>query len=173
MANEIENYPAEVGTHTMPEVAPESGTTEPCPAWDRLGNFGEFPPFFNPREELKRRGFVAVFLCNRPKRETPSKFKPGSTQCWFDIQTNQKIYTWTIDQITLLRELKQHEPLAGKALKVQLVPVDEAFKQRMPSYRGKDRYSVEDVTPPGGITIASGQNSVAPPISAEAIPAVA
>ncbi len=173
MANETQNYPAENGTNAIPENNPDRNKEAVCPTWEHLGNGNEFPPFFNPGEDLKRKGFIAVFLCNDPRRETPSKYKPGMNQLWFDIQNDQQTYTWTIDQISLLLELKRHEPLAGKALRIQLVPVDETFRQKMPSYRGKDRYLVEDVTPSDGLTIAKPPISPAQTVASEAAPAVA
>jgi hypothetical protein len=173
MAHETENYPAETGANKIAEINPDLNSQGTSPTWDRLGNNGDLPPFFNPGEEAKRKGFVAVFLCNSPRKETPSKYKPGMNQLWFDIQSDQQTYTWTIDQISLLIELKKHQPLVGKALRVQLVPVDEAFRQRMPRYRGKERYLVEDVTPPGALSLAKeagspNQNMVQGPIPAVA-----
>ena len=155
MADENKTYPAEVGTHIMPtEAQTTNETPSGCPTWDSMSNEADFPPFFSPKEDIKRDGFTVTFLRSDPRRETPNRFQEGSTDLWFDIQHDNKAYTWTINQVTLLMELKKHAPLAGKTLLIKLIPVDDSFLKRLPRYRGKDRYMVEDVSPVDGVVLA-------------------
>ena len=155
MAEDKNTYPAEVGTHEVPTEAPIANEVQSgCPTWDSINNEADYPPFFNPKEDIKREGFSVTFLKSDPRKETPNRFQIGSTDLWFDIQHGNKAYTWTVNQVTLLMELKKHAPLAGKTLQIKLVPVDDAFLKRLPRYRGKDRYMVEEVSPMGGVVIA-------------------
>lgn len=115
---------------------------ENCPTWNQLGAGEMMAPFFNPKEELKRKGFKVTFLGDGPRKETENSFNPGTKELWFDILYQGQIMTWTINQISLLLELKRYAPLTGKEFLVQLVPVDDEFKKLRPNYRGKDRYQV-------------------------------
>ena len=144
MARENEINTAEAGTE---QKGPISSNTV-CPTWEKLGSGGDLPPFFSPNEEMKRSGFVVRFLSDQPRKESPSVFKPNTQELWFDIVYEGEVMTWTISQISLLLELKKHEPLGGKFFQVQLVPVDEAFKERWPKYKGKDRYVITAVADP-------------------------
>lgn len=121
-------------------------TTQPdnraCPTWDALGMDTDMPPFFSPNEELKRNGFAVTFLAGGPRKETDSPFSDNK-ELWFDVEYQGRKMTWTISQVSLLAELKRQAPLAGKHLLIKLIPVDEAFKQRWPKFRGRDRYQVK------------------------------
>ena len=114
----------------------------PCPSWDSLGLNSDLPPFFSPNEALKRAGFQVKFLSDHPRKESPSAFQPDKPELWFEVEYDGQVMTWTISQISLLLELKKHAPLGNKIFHIQLVPVDEAFKNRRPKYKGKDRYVV-------------------------------
>ena len=159
MAQENEIKPAEAGTNTNGEAnqtenAP-SGTDSPCPNWDKLGTAGmNQPPFFNPNEALKRAGFRVMFLDGTPRKETPNRFKQGAIDYWFNVMHEGEAHTWTISQVSLVMELKKHEPLAGKEFVVRLIPVDDEFRQAQPNYKGKDRYVVTQINSPaqGGIS---------------------
>ena len=115
-----------------------------CPTWDALGPDNEMPPFFSPNEELKRNGFTVKFLTDSPRKETDSPFSDNK-ELWFDVKYQSQKMTWTISQISLLAELKRQAPLAGKSLRIRLIPVDEEFKKRWPKFRGRDRYQVMPV----------------------------
>lgn len=141
MAEENQNMAAGEGTGIS---NPTEDSNSGCPTWDNLGGGTELPPFFSPREELKRQGFTVKFLTDKPRKETPSVFDSRSMELWFDIEYQGRLMTWTISQISLLLELKKHAPLKGKEFFIQLVPVDEEFKKARPQYKGKDRYRVED-----------------------------
>ncbi len=113
-----------------------------CPTWEALGSDSEMPPFFSPNEELKRNGFTVRFMTDGPRKETDSPFSDNK-ELWFDIIYRDRTMTWTVSQISLLAELKRQAPLAGKALHIRLIPVDEEFKKRWPKFRGRDRYQVQ------------------------------
>ena len=150
MADEIKTMQANQGMQTsvsQPAQVSESVSESSCPTWDSLGTNRDFPSFFNPGEDGKRNGVAVVFLTNGPRKETPNRFRPGSMDLWFEIEHEQVAYTWTINQFSLLIELKKHEPLAGKAFFIQLVPVDEEYRRLKPNYKGKDRYTVEPIDP--------------------------
>jgi len=140
MAEENHNMAAGEGTGSS---NPTGDSISGCPTWDNLGGGTELPPFFSPREELKRQGFTVKFLTDKPRKETPSAFDSRSMELWFDIQYQGRLMTWTISQISLLLELKKLAPLKGKEFFIQLVPVDEEFKRARPQFRGKDRYLVK------------------------------
>ncbi len=150
MARENEIYPAEVGTEEIGQTQP--GTL--CPTWEKLGVGNDLPPFFSPNEEMKRSGFTVRFLSDQPRKESPSVFNPSAHELWFDIVFDGQVMTWTISQISLLLELKKHEPLGGKFFFIQLVPVDEAFKQLRPKYKGKDRYVITPAADPKELSAA-------------------
>lgn len=141
MAYEREIGVAATGTEGMNQAGSELAASG-CPTWDRLGTSGGLPPFFNPREDQKRQGFVVKFHSGTPRKETTNKFN-NNQELWFDIEHQGQPMTWTINQISLLMELKKHEPLAGKAFGIRLLPVDDVFKQMRPKYKGKDRYEVK------------------------------
>lgn len=146
MAEENQNMAAREGTGSS---NPTGDSISECPTWDNLGGGTELPPFFSPREELKRQGFTVRFLTDRPRKETPSAFDSRSMELWFDIEYQGRLMTWTISQISLLLELKKHAPLKGKGFFIQLVPVDEEFRRVRPQYKGKDRYLVQEVPAEG------------------------
>ena len=154
---EKENKQAVSGTEQKKEAGMPAIGESGCPTWDSLGGNGggDMLPFFSPREELKREGFKVRFLSNGPRRETQNRFKEDARDLWFDIEHLGETYTWTISQISLLVELKRHEPLAGKEFEITLVPVDEEFKKDRPNYKGKDRYQVELVSESGSLSRAS------------------
>ena len=141
MANENHIDQAAAGTSGQQALQDSSG----CPTWDNLGATRELPPFFSPREDLRRQGFTVKFLTDKPRKETPSAFDNRSMELWFDIEYQGKTMTWTISQISLLLELKKNAPLKGKEFFIQLVPVDAEFKKARPQFRGKDRYLVRDL----------------------------
>jgi len=129
-----------------------------CPSWDNWGADGNLlPPFFSPKEELKRQGFLVHFLHEGPRKETQNTFNPETNDLWFDIIHYRKakdekvdgaevepvLMTWTINQISLLTELRKYAPLRNKVFRVKLVPVDDEFKENHPKYKGKDRYDVK------------------------------
>jgi len=140
MAEQNSSPKAVASTDSNNGIDEQSG----CPTWHNLGGGAELPPFFSPREEMKRQGFTVRFLTDNPRRETPSAFDSRSMEFWFDIQYQGRTMTWTISQISLLLELKKHPPLKGKTFFIQLVPVDDEFKRMRPQYKGKDRYLVID-----------------------------
>lgn len=146
MAEENQNMAARAGTGSS---NPTGDSNSGCPTWDNLGGGTELPPFFSPREELKRQGFTVKFLTDKPRKETPSAFDSRSMELWFDIEYQGRLMTWTISQISLLLELKKQAPLEGKEFFIQLVPVDEEFRRARPQYKGKDRYLVQEVSTEG------------------------
>jgi len=147
MAQKQETMQAEDGTTDTPEAQSRSGT----PYWDGMGD-GEVLPFFGPGEALKRKGLVVQFLTDKPRRETVNTFDETKTDCWFDIiyfrssdggKSPQPVkMTWTISQISLLTELKNHAPLKNKIFQIQLLKVDDAWRKAHTKYKGKERYSV-------------------------------
>ena len=121
--------------------------------WDGLGSQGQMLPFFGPDQGLKRKGFKVKFLTDAPRRETINQFDQTSIDCWFDIiyleedgeKTTPKQMTWTINQISLLTELKKQASLANKVFVIKLIPVDKEWKEKHPNYKGKERYVVEHI----------------------------
>ena len=120
-----------------------TGMESACPTWEALGGGLEMPPFFSPGEEMKHRGFQVKFLTDGPRKESPNPWDETGRELWFDIEHQGKKMTWTISQISLLVELKRLAPLAGKTLSIELVPVDDKFRQKWPRFRGKERYEVK------------------------------
>lgn len=157
MAHENETREAETGTDAV-EMNKAPPASPSCPTWDALGISGDLPDFFSPGEESKRSGVRVKFLTDGPKRETQNRFNPGTPELWFDIEHEGEVKTWTISQISLLVELKKHEPLTGKTFDIQLVPVDDAFRKQRPKYKGKDRYEVTLVERQGASS-ASGAST--------------
>jgi hypothetical protein len=133
----------------------ETGT-QPKRFWDSIGSQGEMLPFFGPGQDLKRKGFRVQFLTDGPRKETQNQFNTNTTDCWFDIiyfqeKAEQKTgkmaavpvkMTWTINQISLLTELRRQAPLKNKIFDVRLVSVDGEWKEKHPKYKGNDRYEV-------------------------------
>lgn len=115
----------------------------PVPTWNHLGS--EQIPFLALNEKAKQQGFRVKFLCDEPRKETLNQFDPKNPkpELWFDVEVEEKVYTWTISQVSLLVALKSYAPLGGKIFDIQLVPVDEEFKRKNPSYKGRQRYVVQ------------------------------
>jgi len=141
MAHENETEDADAGTNSSTGVQGLPSDSA-CPTWEALGIGGDLPEFFNPGEDGKRAGFRIKFLTAGPKKETMNRFNPGTKELWFDIEHGEEVKTWTVSQISLLVELKKHEPLTGKVFDIKLVPVDDEFRKQRPKYKGKDRYEV-------------------------------
>ena len=133
---------AVTGTKQESAGAAQGVTAGGASTWDKIGTGLDLPPFFKPSEELKRKGFSVTFLCNEPRKESDNIYTQNK-DLWFDVAVDGQIMTWTISQISLLTELKKNAPLAGKTFAISLVPVDEVFRQKLPKYKGKDRYDVQ------------------------------
>jgi hypothetical protein len=120
---------------------------ETCPAWGNIGK--EQLPFFNPTEKKKREGLRVKFMADGPRKQTMNEYDPNhpKPELWFDIDCKGSFMTWTIYQVSLLLELKKYSPLKGKTFDIKLIPVTKEFKDANPKYKGKDRYSVTEVTP--------------------------
>ncbi len=115
----------------------------PVPTWNHLGS--EQVPFLTLDEKAKQQGFRVKFLCDEPRKETINEYDPKNPkpELWFDVEVGEKVYTWTISQVSLLVALKSYAPLGGKIFDIQLVPVDEEFKKINPNYKGRQRYVVQ------------------------------
>ena len=116
-----------------------------CPSWDNIGK--EQLPFFNPTEMQKRAGFRVKFIIDGPRKETVNSYDPHNPkpELWFDVEIKGIAQTWTICQVSLLPELKKHEPLKNKVFDIKLMAVTEEFCRDNPKYRGKDRYDVKEI----------------------------
>ena len=123
--------------------ASQSQYNTPVPSWNHLG--GELIPFLTLDEKAKQQGFRVKLLCDQHRKETLNQFDPKNPkpELWFDVEVGEKVYTWTISQVSLLMALKNHAPLGGKIFDIQLVPVDEDFKKKNPGYKGRQRYVVQ------------------------------
>ena len=166
MAQDIEQNPSQDGTEQVPAQEGQPYPQVICPTWEGLGGNGSFPEFFKPGEELKKKGFEVMFLSSSPRKETINRFNPDARDLWFEINHQGTDYTWTISQVSLLVELKKLEPLAGKTVRIRLVPVDEEFRKQRPKYRGKDRYQVELVPTTAALNKQGGAAYAASPSSA-------
>ncbi len=115
------------------------------PYWDSLGE--KQLPFFNPTEVKKKEGLRVKFLSDGPRKQTVNRFDPKNpkAELWFDIEVMGNQMTWTISQVSLLVELKNHSPLKDNTFDIKLVPVDENFKKQNPKYKGSTRYKVTPV----------------------------
>lgn len=142
----------------------EQHSVEGTPYWDGLGE--EQLPFFNPTEEKKKKGLRVKFLSDGPRKQTVNKYDPDKPkpELWFNIDVMGNQMTWTISQVSLLIELKEHEPLKGKSFDIKLGPVDEEFKKANPKYKGKERYKVTLVPED---KIATSDNKPAEPTQPE------
>jgi hypothetical protein len=130
----------------MNENQKEQKNIEGTPYWDNIGK--KQLPFLSLTDEDKKNGFRIKFLTDSPRKQTESRrFDENNPkpELWFDVEANNKKVTWTISQVSLLVELKNHAPISGKSFEIKLKPVDEDFKKKNPRYKGSTRYEVTEV----------------------------
>jgi hypothetical protein len=137
MAQQNINEQAETGTEQ------EQNNQGCTPKWDEYSR--EMYPFLSIKEDQKRAGFIVTFLSDKPRKETQNNFDHTATDFWFDVIYNEKKYTWTISQKSIVMELQKHKPLKDKTFDIKLIPVDEEFKQQYPKYKGNDRYDLKQI----------------------------